>query len=105
MKIENPLSGNVTETFSMFWKDAIQQLGFINITNTSNGDSDLEMKIIQSEASYGRQLGRMMEAMEIAIKKLDRAKLNQEEKDALDEFTIMARRIRQIKIAYRPVLD
>lgn len=105
MKIENPLSGNVTQTFSLFWKDAIQQLGFINISKTSNRDADLEMKIIQTEASYGRQLGRMMEVVEILVKKLDRTKLDQAEKDALDDFTFMARRIRQIKVDYQPVLD
>jgi hypothetical protein len=66
-----PLGGDVTQWIRTSWiKSLSDQTGFININNVRAGDPDLERRIIEDVASYGRQLGRMMEALDVVIGQL-----------------------------------
>ena len=63
-----PLGGDVTQWIRTSWiKSLSDQTGFININNVRAGDTELERRIIEDVASYGRQLGRMMEALDVVI--------------------------------------
>ena len=63
-----PLGGDVTQRIGTWWiKSLSDQTGFININNVRAGDPQLERRIIEDVASYGRQLGRMMEALDVVI--------------------------------------
>jgi hypothetical protein len=63
-----PLGGDVTQWIRTSWiKSLSDQTGFININNVRAGDPELERRIIEDVASYGRQLGRMMEALDVVI--------------------------------------
>lgn len=94
---KGPLSGDVMQSLGAIFSKPFQQWGVINIYETQAGEPDLELKIIQSQASYGRQLGRIMEAMEILVGKVDKGKLSDEEKHALEDFSTMARSIGRAK--------
>ncbi|MBF0439248.1 MAG: hypothetical protein HQL93_09015 [Magnetococcales bacterium] len=51
-----------------FWTKFTQQSGFINIHTTQAGDAELERKIIENVASYGRQLGILMDFLAVVAK-------------------------------------
>lgn len=53
-----PLSGDVTQDIT---SSIGGQLGLLNINATRAGDPGLEQRIITQVASYGRQLGRLID--------------------------------------------
>jgi hypothetical protein len=66
-----PQGGDVTQWIRTTWiKSLSDQTGFININNVRAGDPEVERRIIEDVASYGRQLGRMMEALDVVIGQL-----------------------------------
>jgi hypothetical protein len=69
------------------------QFGLINIDLGGAGDSDLERKILKTVGSYGRQLGRMGDALKHV--KLD--DLTRDEQDALDILKGQLAAVRQAK--------
>src|ERR671915_602434 len=63
-----PLGGDVTQWIRTSWiKSLSDQTGFININNVRAGDPELERRIIEDVASYGRQLGGIMEAPDVLL--------------------------------------
>jgi hypothetical protein len=60
------------------------QLGFINIDLGDTAESDLERKLLDQVGSYGRQLGRIGDALEVILKHVKLGDLKPEEQDALD---------------------
>jgi hypothetical protein len=89
-----PLSGDVTQDIA---PSLSSQLGFININQTRAKDPDLEHRIITEVASYGRQLGRLMEAVEVLARHQDRATLTEQDQDALDDLHELAVEIEALK--------
>ena len=64
-----PLSGDVTQAIdTSVIRSLGQQLGFININTTRAGDAELERRIVEQVASYGRQLGRILDAVDVLIR-------------------------------------
>jgi hypothetical protein len=63
-----PLSGDVTQAWAT-WARMVGQWGLININvgGDSTPDPVLERRIVDEVASYGRQLGRISEALEALI--------------------------------------
>jgi hypothetical protein len=86
-----PLGGDVTRWIRTTWiKSLSDQTGFININNVRAGDPEVERRIIEDVAGYGRQLGRMMEALDVAIGQLrlgERTDLTADERHALQDFS------------------
>ena len=71
-----PLSGPVAEAFKIWtswFSGNFGQVGLINVNLGKSSDADLERKIIEDAASYGKQLGRIEDALVVLIKHLDRA--------------------------------
>jgi hypothetical protein len=95
-----PLSGDVTQAINpwTWWIRGSQQAGFININTSRTDDPDLERRIVENVASYGRQLGRLVEAVQVLVTHLPgRADLSVQERAAIEAFTGMAEQIAAVK--------
>jgi hypothetical protein len=77
------------------------QFGLINIDLGGAGDSDLERKILKTVGSYGRQLGRIGDALEVILKHVKLGDLKPEEHDALDILKGQLASVRQAKAEQR----
>jgi len=69
------LSGDVTQAI-----DA----SFIRLTTTSAGNPELERQIVEQVASYGRQLGRVLDALDVLIRQTEDADLTSGDRQTLD---------------------
>lgn len=96
-----PLSGPVTQAFDIWsrWFENVGQLGFINIDLGRTNAPNLERRILSEVGSYGRQLGRISEALEVLLDeaKLDRTKLTDAQIAAIHDFREMVADIKQCK--------
>jgi hypothetical protein len=77
------------------------QFGLINIDLGGAADSDLERKILKTAGSYGRQLGRIGDALEVILKHVKLEDLSSEEQDALDILKGQLAQVRQAKAEQR----
>jgi hypothetical protein len=91
-----PLSGDVTQAFNPFqWWG--QQNGFININTSRTDNPAMERRIVEQVASYGRQLGRIVDALDVLVSRVPDTDLTPAERDALRAFSRMAREIDTVK--------
>ena len=97
-----PLGGDVTQWIRTSWiKSLSDQTGFININNVRAGDPEVERRIIEDVASYGRQLGRIMEALDVVIGHLrlgESKDLTANERHALQDFSDWSGRCRRSRV-------
>jgi hypothetical protein len=73
------------------------QFGFINLDLGAAGESDLERKLLDQVGSYGRQLGRIGDALEVILKHVKLGELKPEEQDALDILKGQLASVRRVK--------
>ena len=101
-----PLGGDVTQWIRTTWIKALSdQTGFININNVRAGAPEVERRIIEDVASYGRQLGRIMEALDVVIGHLglgERTDVTAEERRALQDFSDLVRQVQTLKADTSP---
>lgn len=108
MNFKLPLSGDVSQTinpWTLWLRYLTQQSGFININNFDSGDPEIEKKIIEEVASYGRQLGWITEILELIIRRLklkDLKDLTVEDRSTLNQFFDLLKRIEDIKHDLKP---
>jgi hypothetical protein len=76
------------------------QFGLINIDLGDAGASDLERKLLDRVGSYGHQLGRLGDAMEVILKHVKLGDLKPEEQDALDILKGQLASVRQVKAGH-----
>src|ERR1700733_6876947 len=76
------------------------QFGLINIDLGGAGDSDLERKILKTVGSYGRQLGRIGDALEVLLKHVKLENLTSDERDTLDILKGQLAAVRQVKAGH-----
>jgi hypothetical protein len=96
--IRAPLSGDVEQLIKTILSlNPVSQMGFININQMESSDSKLEQQIVKDVAGYGKQLGRVVEALEVLCKKVQGEKLVKRDEEALAEFRDMATKIRKVK--------
>lgn len=88
--IRAPLSGNVTQ-------DIAPSIGLVNINETRSGDPGLERRIITEVASYGRQLGWLLEAVDVLARQQSRRDLDEADINALDQLAELAERVAAVK--------
>jgi hypothetical protein len=82
-----PLSGNVTQTinpWTWFFNPVGSQVGFVNVNLGSSGDPALEQQLLEDVGSYGRQIGRIGDALRVLINHVPLENLNAQERAALD---------------------
>jgi hypothetical protein len=65
------------------WAFSGGQFGLINIDLGQSGDASMERRMLDKVGSYGRQLGRLGDAMKVVLAHLDRGALTREEANAL----------------------
>ena len=98
-KINFP-SGDVTQPWSWWY-----QLAPITINQMKTGDAQKELQIVQEVASYGRQLGRIIEVMDVMLEKVPLEKLTEMEQEAIDDFQEMSEKVRAVKEGYKPASE
>jgi hypothetical protein len=98
-----PLSGDIIQDINPinWWIKGGQQIGFINIRGSRAGDVSLERTIVEDVASYGRQLGRIIDVLEVLVARRP-DDLTDSEIVAVDAFCDLAREIAAVKEASRP---
>jgi hypothetical protein len=89
-----PLSGDVTQDIAT---SIGGQLGLLNINATRSGDPGLEQRIITQVASYGRQLGRLIEAVDVLARRQSRRDLGEAGIRALDQLHEFAKQVAAVK--------
>ena len=95
-----PWSGDVTQPIdTSLLRASGSQLGFININEQAAGNAGLEQRIVTQEASYGRQLGRLMDAVAVLMRHTDLEALSPSERAPLDALLQLRGRIDAVKDA------
>ncbi|MFD2173966.1 hypothetical protein [Rhodobacter lacus] len=101
MRMTAPFGGAVTQAFEIWsnWFENVGQIGFINIDLGRTEEPELERRILDEVGSYGRQIGRMSEALDVLIDQanLDRTKLSKAQIAALNDFREMVERVKRCK--------
>jgi hypothetical protein len=96
-----PLSGAVTQTIEPWtsWFSAFgSQIGLINVNLGTSTAPDTEKAVISKVASYGKQLGRIEEALVVLLKHFHPAeKLSPAEDRAIRALERMVEEIADIK--------
>lgn len=73
------------------------QFGFINVNLGQTPRPDIEQTVLDEVGSYGRQLGRIGDALEVLLKHVKLEGLNKDEEDALAILGGQLAEIRKIK--------
>lgn len=83
-----PLSGDVTQAINpwSWWINAPASYGFININNMQSSNPQLEQRIVHNVASYGRQLGRVMEVLDALLAHTDCSGWAVDEEQAVHDY-------------------
>jgi hypothetical protein len=95
-----PLSGAVNQSI-LPWRWAFDlsgsQLSLFSINLGRSSAPEMEKQILDEVGSYGRQLGRIGEALEVLVKRLPRDQLSASEAAAIEDFSAQMREIAQVK--------
>ena len=101
MRLTAPFGGAVTQAFDIWsnWFENVGQLGFINIDLGRTEKPELERQILREVGSYGRQIGRISEALDVLIDQanLDQSKLSAAQVAALHAFQEMVQDVKRCK--------
>jgi DNA anti-recombination protein RmuC len=73
------------------------QIGFVNISGTASAKPEVEAEIIENVATYGRQLGRISDVLEIMLRELRANEWRGADKQALEQFEEMNAQIAAVK--------
>lgn len=85
----------------LYWTQNGGQIGLVNITLGQTARPDIERTVLDEVGSYGRQIGRIGDALEILIRHFDTADLPQAERDALAILMGQLADVRKIKARER----
>jgi len=102
--INLPWSGAVTQAFDFMnsWFRAVgSQFGLVNITVGSTADPEMEKRILEDVGTYGRQLGRVGDALRVLVEHTDMSALTTQQKKALTAFTYQVDKVDDIKAKYQ----
>lgn len=73
------------------------QIGFFNINLGQTPRPDIEQEILERVGSYGRQLGRIGDVLEVLMDHFDQDKLTESERDTLTILRGQLAEVRKIK--------
>lgn len=97
-----PLSGDVIQAINPWqwvWNASGGQYGLVNINLGRSSDPDLEQTILDEVGSYGRQLGRIGDVVEILLRAVDPKKLSEADQKKVRDFQVQLEDIRKLKDA------
>jgi hypothetical protein len=96
-----PLSGDVTQTInpvSLFFNPVGSQIGLININLGTSSEPKIENQVLSDVASYGKQLGRIGDALVVLLRHFQPVgELTKEEKEAIRDLKSMLNSIAEVK--------
>jgi hypothetical protein len=96
-----PLSGDVSQDIqTSLIRSAGDQLGFININTARAGDPGLEHRIVTEVASYGRQLGRLLDAVAVLARQAESSVVSADDRRALDELEALHEEVEAAKASF-----
>jgi hypothetical protein len=100
-----PLSGDVTQTinpWTAIFNPTGGQWGLVNITLGQSSAPEVEADVLSDVAGYGKQLGRIGDAVLVLIKHLPKdAALSREDRDAIQALREMLSEIDKVKKRHR----
>ncbi|MFT4278933.1 MAG: hypothetical protein QM576_21515 [Rhodopseudomonas sp.] len=95
-----PLSGGVAQVINPWrWFTTVMgnQFSLFSINLGRSSAPQVEAQILDEVGSYGRQLGRIGEALEVLVKEFPREGLSDHAIAALEDFSAQMREIKRIK--------
>ena len=96
-----PLSGNVLQAinpWTAFTSPIGSQMGLFNVTIGQSSEPEVEADVLSDVASYGKQLGRVGDALVVLLNHFHpRTPLTEEETGAIDDLKDMLERIADVK--------
>ena len=84
----------------LFWTNSGGQIGMINISGVASAQPALEKDIIENVATYGRQLGRISELLQVVLVHLHAHNWEGDEARALRSFNEMMAKIAAVKAGH-----
>jgi len=73
------------------------QFSFFTVNLGRSSAPEVEAEILQEVGSYGRQIGRVSEVVEVLLRRLPRDALTEDERAAVEDFSAQMREIKGIK--------
>lgn len=99
-----PLSGNVTQSinpWNWIFNPTGGQFGLVNISLGRSSNPAVEEEVLSDVASYGKQLGRIEDALLLLIGRAEKSgALNEDEKQAFAALKDMMGEIAAVKIKH-----
>jgi len=95
-----PLSGDVIQAinpWNWFFSSKGGQFGLVNINLGKSADPELEHRILDDVGSYGRQLGRIGEALEVLLDHVKLDRLDARERAAIEDFRLQMAQVKRLK--------
>ncbi|WP_262299643.1 hypothetical protein [Microvirga sesbaniae] len=100
-----PLTVQASLAPQNLWQDILpwtfnqqgMQFGLFNISLGQTPRPDIEQKVLDEVGSYGRQLGRIGDALEVLLSHVKLENLTPAEEDAIDILRGQLAQVRQIK--------
>ncbi len=95
-----PLSGNVTQAINPWnwvFNPTGGQYGLVNINLGKSADPELEQRILDEVGSYGRQLGRIGEVLEVLLEHVPLDRLKANEREAVEDFKLQMTEVKRLK--------
>lgn len=107
-RFQLPLSGDVTQTINPWtwvFSPAASQFGLVNLKLDlgPSGNPEIEAEVVRDVASYGRQIGRISDALAVLLEHLDRRALTPEELKAVVAFEVLREDIENVKARHKGV--
>ncbi len=102
--VQYPLSGAVNQAFDFMnscFRAVGSQFGLVNITVGNSADPEVEKEILEDVGTYGRQLGRIGDVLQILVDKGNLGRLSDDQKKALSDFAYQMNKIEEIKKKHR----
>jgi hypothetical protein len=100
-----PLSGNVTQSilpWTWMFNPTGSQFGLVNINLGKSSNPDVEQEVLDDVASYGKQLGRIGDALLVLMDHVPQDKLAPKEKKAFTDLRSLLAEIAAVKAKYPP---
>ena len=99
-EVNLPLSGPVVQTFNFSWPFPFPFPYTLTSPTVSVGTSaqpDIEREVLVEAGSYGRQLGRIGDALLVLLDRVDLGGLEEDQAEAIRELQLMLEAVADIK--------
>ena len=102
--VQLPLSGDVKQAINPWtWTfgSASSQVGLVNINLGRSSNPELEQEVLDEVGSYGKQLGRIGDALAVLIRHVKLDQLDDAERDAVTALRFQLDEIARVKARHR----